>query len=408
MQSWNAPEIPELDGSTPPLRLYDTARQEIRPLAPGPVVSMYVCGITPYDATHLGHAATYLAYDTLQRVLRDGGQTVRFVQNVTDIDEPLLERAQRDGMDWTTLAERETALFREDMTALRVIPPTAYVGAVESIPRVVSLVERLLDNGSAYRVDDDIYFSIGATTRFGEISHLSHDEMVTIAAERGGDPDRPGKKDPIDPVLWRAQREGEPSWESSIGPGRPGWHIECAAIALTELGDTIDIQGGGTDLVFPHHELGTAQAEAATGKWPFARFFVHTGLVALHGEKMSKSKGNLVFVSALRREGVDPAAIRLALLAHHYRVDWEWFPSDLEGAQRRLASWRAAVILANGPDTALVVDEVRAALADDLDVPAAIAAIDRWAERAVKRGGNSPHASATITTLVDTLLGIAL
>lgn len=408
MQSWNAPEVPELEGSAPPLRLHDTARQEVRPLAPGPVVSMYVCGITPYDATHLGHAATYLAYDTLQRVLRDGGHEVRFVQNVTDVDEPLLERAERDGIDWTELAERETALFREDMTALRVIPPAAYVGAVESIPRVVTLVEKLLDNGSAYKVDDDIYFSVGATARFGEVSHLTHDEMVRIAAERGGDPERPGKKDPVDPVLWRAKREGEPSWESSVGPGRPGWHIECAAIALTELGDTIDIQGGGTDLIFPHHELGTAEAEAATGKWPFARFFVHTGLVALDGEKMSKSRGNLVFVSKLRNAGTDPAAIRLALLAHHYRGDWEWFPSDLEGAEARLATWRSTVALGSGPDPTLVVSEVRAALSDDLNTPAAIAAIDRWADKATHAGGTTPQAGATIATLVDSLLGVLL
>lgn len=408
MESWSAPDLPVLGGPAPALRLHDTARQEVRPLAAGELVTMYVCGITPYDATHIGHAATYIAYDTLQRVLRDGGHDVRFVQNITDVDEPLLERAQRDGVDWTELAQREIALFREDMAALRVIPPAAYVGAVESIPRVVELVEKLVDNGSAYRVDEDIYFSVGATPRFGEVSHLSHDEMVQIAAERGGDPERAGKKDPIDPVLWRAKREGEPWWESPLGPGRPGWHIECAAIALSELGDTIDIQGGGTDLIFPHHELGAAEAEAATGQWPFARFFVHTGLVALDGEKMSKSKGNLVFVSRLRGEGVEPACIRLAILAHHYRSDWEWFPTDLAEAQARLATWRRAVALEVGPDPDAVLADLRAVLNDDLDTPRAISAIDRWADRALHQGGSVERAGTRMSQMIDSLLGILL
>ena len=408
MQSWLRPAVPVIGGSVPPLRLYDTARREVRPLAPAHEVSMYVCGITPYDATHLGHAATYLAYDTLQRVLLDAGHEVRFVQNVTDVDEPLLERARRDGIEWTELAARETELFREDMTALRVLPPQAYIGAVESIPQVVEVVTTLLENGSAYRVDEDIYFSIGATPRFGEVSHLSREEMVRIAAERGGDPLRPGKKDPLDPVLWRARREGEPSWDSTLGPGRPGWHVECAAIALNELGETIDIQGGGTDLIFPHHELGTAEAEAATGKWPFARFFVHTGLVALDGEKMSKSRGNLVFVSVLRNQGIDPAAIRLALLAHHYRGDWEWFDTDLARGQARLAAWRHAVTLSSGPDPMALLDDVRTVLADDLDTPRAIAAIDRWVDRAVHQGGGVTSAGRQVATMVDTLLGVTL
>ena len=408
MQSWSAPVVPTLSGIGPALRLYDSARQEVRPLAGGPTISMYVCGITPYDATHLGHAATYIAYDLLHRIALDSGHAVRFVQNVTDVDEPLLERAARDGIEWQDLAVRETELFRTDMTALRVIPPAAYVGAVESIPRVVELIETLMANGSAYRVDDDIYFSVAAAPRLGEVSHLDHADMVRIAAARGGDPERPGKKDPLDPVLWRARREGEPFWDSPLGPGRPGWHIECSAIAISELGVPIDIQGGGADLAFPHHELGAAEAEAATGTWPFARFFVHTGMVALNGEKMSKSKGNLVFVSALRDEGVDPAAIRLALLAHHYRTDWEWFDLELEKAQSRLATWRAAASSPTGPPSGPTIEELRTALADDLDTPMAIAALDRWADRTLHLGGGDGDAPRSIASAVDALLGIAL
>ncbi|HST64237.1 MAG TPA: cysteine--1-D-myo-inosityl 2-amino-2-deoxy-alpha-D-glucopyranoside ligase [Mycobacteriales bacterium] len=408
MESWAGVDVPRLPGRGRPLRLWDTATGELRPTAPGATARMYVCGITPYDATHLGHAATYLTFDLVQRAWRDAGHDVVYVQNVTDVDDPLLERAQRDGVDWTSLAEQETELFRTDMSALRVLPPDAYIGAVEAIPEIVPMVQRLLDVGAAYQVEDDVYFSVGSAPRFGYESRLDVATMRALSAERGGDPDRPGKKDPLDPVLWRARREGEPSWESPLGPGRPGWHVECAAIALGRLGMTFDVQGGGSDLIFPHHEMSAAHAEVATGEWPFARAYVHAGMVGLDGEKMSKSRGNLVLVSRLRADGVDPMAIRLALLGQHYRADREWFPSTLTAAEDRLARWRAAVSLASGPPAEPVLERVRDRFADDLDTPACLVAIDRWADEALTRGGSSAGAPGLIRATADALLGIAL
>ncbi len=409
MHAWPASEVPALPGQGRDLSLHDTATGGRVTLAPGPVARLYVCGITPYDATHIGHAATYNAFDLVQRVWLDTKRQVHYVQNVTDIDDPLLERAAATGEDWTALAERETALFREDMTALRMLPPRHYVGAVESIPRIVPVIERLRETGAAYDLEGDVYFSVAADPRFGEVSGLDAETMRRLSAERGGDPDRPGKKNPLDPLLWTAAREGEPSWDGgSLGRGRPGWHIECVAIALEYLGMGFDVQGGGSDLAFPHHEMGASHAQTLTGEHPFARAYVHAGMVALHGEKMSKSKGNLVFVSALRRDGTDPAAIRLALLAHHYRADWEWTDAVLDEALARLGRWRAAVSRPDGPPADALVEEIRAALADDLDAPAALAAVDRWAERQNADGGTDTGAPGLVSRAVDALLGVAL
>ncbi|SBW23130.1 cysteine--1-D-myo-inosityl 2-amino-2-deoxy-alpha-D-glucopyranoside ligase [Protofrankia symbiont of Coriaria ruscifolia] len=408
MQSWPAPTRSRLPGRGLPLRVSDTATRSVRPLAAGQTARMYVCGITPYDATHLGHAFTYLTYDLAHRVLLDAGHDVVYVQNVTDVDDPLFERARRDGLDWREIARSQTDLFRADMAALRILPPAVYAGAVESIPLVIEMIEQLRARGAAYQVEQDIYFPIGAAPRFGEVSHLSHAEMVTRAAGGGGDPQRLGKKDPLDPLLWRAERAGEPAWPSPFGPGRPGWHIECAAIALAHLGDSIDIQGGGTDLVFPHHECGVAHAEVASGVWPFARAYVHTAMVSLDGHKMSKSRGNLEFVSRLLRGGIQPAAIRLALLDHHHAVGWEWTPAVIDTAGERLDRWQAATARERGPDARPLLDDVRRHLADDLDAPGAVAAVDRWATTTVTVGGQDPDAPGLARAIIDSLLGIDL
>ncbi|WP_042365402.1 cysteine--1-D-myo-inosityl 2-amino-2-deoxy-alpha-D-glucopyranoside ligase [Streptacidiphilus neutrinimicus] len=408
MHAWPASEVPLLPGKGQPLRIHDTASGELQTTTPGPTARLYVCGITPYDATHLGHAATYNAFDLVQRIWLDAGHQVVYVQNVTDIDDPLLERAIATGEDWVALAERETALFREDMTALRMLPPAHYVGAVESIPLIVPLVQDLLAKGAAYELDGDIYFSTASDKRFGEVSGYDAETMLRYFGERGGDPDRPGKKHRLDPLLWLAQRPGEPAWDTELGHGRPGWHIECVAIALQHIGMGFDIQGGGSDLVFPHHEMGASHAQVHTDSHPYAKQYVHAGMVALDGEKMSKSRGNLVFVSALRRDGVDPAAIRLALLNHHYRSDWEWTDADLSGAQERLARWRAAVSRPDGPDATALLAEVRAALAEDLDSPRALAAVDAWAARQEAEGGADTGAPGLVSRLVDALMGVAL
>jgi L-cysteine:1D-myo-inositol 2-amino-2-deoxy-alpha-D-glucopyranoside ligase len=412
MQPWAPVDVPTIEGSGPPLRLHDTATGQIRPTAPGATASMYVCGITPYDATHLGHAATYLAFDLINRLWRDLGHDVAYVQNVTDIDDPLLERAARDHDDWVVLGLRETALFREDMEALRVVPPRHYTGAVEAMGEIAELVGKLLAEGAAYRIDDpefpDVYFDSAASGHFGYESNYDEEAMVRLSRERGGDPDRPGKRHPVDALLWRMARPGEPSWESDLGPGRPGWHVECAAISLNRLGPQIDVNGGGSDLIFPHHEFGAAHAEANTGVHPFARHYVHSGMIGLDGEKMSKSRGNLVFVSKLRSQGVDPNAIRLALLAGHYRADRAWTEDLLTAAQERLARWREAAALDAGPGAADVVARLRTHLAHDLDTPRALAAVDAWAAEALERRGRDATAPRLVREAVDALLGVEL
>ena len=412
MHSWSSPEIPTIPGQGPALRLFDTADRQVRPVTPGSTARMYVCGITPYDATHLGHAATYLTFDLINRLWRDAGVDVHYVQNVTDVDDPLFERADRDGEDWRDLGAREIELFRADMEALRVIPPRDYIGAVESVDEVVELVEKLVASGAAYVVDDaeypDVYFRADATEQVGYESGYDRPTMDTVFAERGGDPARAGKRNSLDALLWRAVRPGEPSWPSPWGPGRPGWHIECAAIALNRIGTGFDIQGGGSDLIFPHHEFSAAHAEAATGDPRFARHYVHTGMIGLDGEKRSKSRGNLVFVSKLRAENVDPAAVRLGLLAGHYRQDRPWSDEVLERAHTRLALWRRAAALEAAASADDVINRLRQHLADDLDTPKALDALDAWASFAVERGGSDAGAPGAFADAVDALLGVPL
>jgi len=274
MEAWSPTPVPRIPGAPGELRLFDTATQTLRTSAPEGVATMYVCGITPYDATHLGHAATYIAFDILQRVWRDSGIAVRYVQNVTDVDDPLLERASHTGENWMALAQREIALFREDMSALRVLPPDEYVGAVESVLEITEAIEQLLTVGAAYRVEEDIYFDISYAKDFGYESNYDRPTMLKLFAERGGDPDHAGKRDPLDSLLWRGVRPGEPFWDTPLGPGRPGWHIECSVIALNRLGMGFDVQGGGSDLIFPHHENSAAHGEVLKGGHPFAKQYV--------------------------------------------------------------------------------------------------------------------------------------
>ncbi len=410
MQSWPACPVPVLPTPQRPhrLRLYDTPSGEVREIGRRGTVRLYVCGITPYDATHLGHAATYLAFDLAQRVWRDARNDVRYVQNVTDVDDPLLERAAHTRENWMHLAEREIALYREDMTALRVLPPDELVGAVESVTEITKAIAELLAAGAAYHVGDDIYYSIDASGWFGYESRYDDATMLQLFAERGGDPEHAGKRHPLDALLWRGHRYGEPYWDTELGRGRPGWHIECSVIALNRLGMGFDVQGGGSDLIFPHHEHSAAHAEALTGEHPFAQHYIHTGMIGLDGEKMSKSRGNLVFVSKLRGGGVDPMAIRLALMDGHYRADREWTGGRLPGAETRLAHWRAAMALPSGADARRLLAEVRAALANNLDTGSALSAVDAWTQAALADQGPDDDAPALARNVVDALLGIAL
>jgi L-cysteine:1D-myo-inositol 2-amino-2-deoxy-alpha-D-glucopyranoside ligase len=354
-----------------PMRLYDTARQAIVPFEPGPVVTMYTCGITPYDSTHLGHAAVYITYDVLQRRLRDLGHDTKLVRNVTDVDDSLLEKARSLGVHYLDLAAAETARFDADMAALDVLPCWSEPRATSAIPDIRGFIGMVLDRGHAYLAGGAVYFDVSSFPDFGSVSHYTREQMLAYAAERGGNVDDPHKRDPLDFVLWQPSLDDEPSWESMWGPGRPGWHIECSALALRELGTTIDLHGGGADLIFPHHECERAQSEAATGD-TFVRHWMHQAMVRMDGEKMSKSLGNLIFVSDLLKQW-DAPAVRLMIVENRYRTEWEWDDSRMPRAAERLERWRAA-----GPgDGAL--EEVRAALDDDLDTPAALAAVDRAA-----------------------------
>lgn len=413
MRAWPTPNLPVIPGEPISLRLHDVARDEVAPVEPADPARLYVCGVTPYDTTHMGHAATYVTFDLVNRALRDGGRAVTYVQNVTDVDDPLFERAARDGIDWRDLGQDQIALFLEDMTALGVVPPEHFMGVMESMPVIIDAVTALVDRGVTYEVVEDgirdTYLDLGAAGGLGELSHLSRETMLEFSAERGGDPQRAGKRDPLDPMLWRGEREGEPAWDAGVlGRGRPGWHIECTAIAMEHLGDHVDVQGGGTDLVFPHHEMSVVQAEALTGERPFAVHTTHQAMVAYDGEKMSKSKGNLVRVSTLRSEGVDPMAIRLVLLAHHYRGEWEWTDEDLTTAQARLERWRAGLSTDGGPDATQAVAALRAAVADDLDTPTALAAVDVWVEESLGSGGDVRSAPGELARAIDALLGIRL
>jgi L-cysteine:1D-myo-inositol 2-amino-2-deoxy-alpha-D-glucopyranoside ligase len=357
------------------VRLYDTASDAIIPFEPGPVVTMYTCGITPYDSTHLGHAATYLGYDVLQRRLRDLGHDTRCVRNVTDVDDSILAKARELGVHYLDLAAAEVARFDRDMVTLDTIPSWSEPRATSAIADIRGFIGMVLDEGYAYQAGGAVYFEVARFPKFGQVSHYTRDQMLEFAAERGGNVDDPHKRDPLDFILWQPSEPDEPHWESLWGPGRPGWHIECSALCLRELDTTIDLHGGGSDLIFPHHECEAAQSEAATGE-PLVRHWMHQAMVRMDGEKMSKSLGNLVFVSDLV-ETWDPRTVRLGVINHHYRTSWEWDETLMPDADERLGRWVASGLGSGG------LDEARAALDEDLDVPGAIEAIDRAAARGV-------------------------
>ena len=357
------------------MRLYDTARRGVFDLETGPIVTMYSCGITPYDSAHLGHAYVYLTFDVLQRRLRDAGHETRCVRNVTDVDDDILRKARELGVNYLDLAAQEMARFEHDMTSINLAPVYGEPRATSAIPEILILIGATFDQGVAYEVDGYVYFEVSKFPRFGQVSHEPRDSMLQLAATHGGRPDDPRKRDPLDFVLWQPSLEDEPAWESRWGPGRPGWHIECSALAIRDLGETIDVHGGGRDLAFPHHECEAAQSESVTGV-AFVKHWLHVGLVGLDGTKMSKSLGNLVFVSDLV-EQAEPAAVRLALLDQHYREDWEWRDELLTMAQSRLATWRTTLMTGRSNS---VIDDVRAALDDDLDAPAALRAVDDAAQ----------------------------
>jgi L-cysteine:1D-myo-inositol 2-amino-2-deoxy-alpha-D-glucopyranoside ligase len=413
MKSWAPVAIPQLTKSfnLPPISLTNSKTLKREILAKKDVYRMYVCGITPYDATHLGHAATYLTFDLINRYLRASGSEVLYVQNITDIDDPLLERAIRDNVNWEDLATSQIDLFRGDMVNLRVIPPAHYIGAVEAIDLVSESVTALQAAGSIYAIEQDLFFKNYSSPDFGSLSHLDKESMKEIFSQRGGNPALAGKIDPLDCLVWMAKRENEPGWPSVHGVGRPGWHIECTAIALKYLAPIqsdatcIDIQGGGSDLIFPHHEMCASQAQVLTGK-ELAATYVHAAMIGLDGEKMSKSKGNLVFVSKLINSGTDPMVIRFALMSQHYRLDRMWTDELLADATARFAKIREAIAFSNSALTTALIEKIAVALSDDLDTPKVLAELDKWALDSLN--GLSGGDSKELSIALDALLGLAL
>ncbi len=355
------------------MKLFDTAKKRVVDFRSDKQVLMYTCGITPYDATHIGHAFTFVTYDVVQRRLIDLGHTVKCVRNVTDIDDPLFAKARELGVHYLDLAAGEEARFNADMKALNVLDVYSAPRASSAIADIRGFIGMVLDRGFAYQAGESVYFDVTRFDSFGGVSNYDTQTMMGLAAERGGHVEDPHKRNPLDFVLWQPSAADEPSWETMWGPGRPGWHIECSALALRELGSTIDLHGGGTDLIFPHHECERAQSEAATGEL-FVKHWMHVAMVFMNGSKMSKSLGNLEFVDRLRKQH-DPRAIRLALIANHYRTEWEWNSASMSSAQQRLALWSGA----NSGDGNAGLEDVRSALDDDLNTPAAINEIDRAA-----------------------------
>jgi L-cysteine:1D-myo-inositol 2-amino-2-deoxy-alpha-D-glucopyranoside ligase len=362
------------------MRLRNTETGAVQPLQPiADPVRLYVCGITPYDTTHLGHAFTYVVFDVLVRSLRAFGTAVRYVQNVTDVDDDILRRAAELGIRWDQLAGKETGLFERDMADLNVHAPDVFPRASQTVPAIIGRVRMLEAQGHAYARQGNVYFRVGSVTDYGRLSRLSREDMIRLSAERGGNPDDPNKQDPLDFVLWQKSRAGEPSWHSPWSQGRPGWHIECSTMILEHLGEQIDIHGGGRDLIFPHHESEIAQSESLTGLRPFARIWMHAGMVRYRGQKMSKSLRNLVLVRDLL-DRYDADSIRVLLLRHHYRESWEFSQSQLEEAAdwtRRLAEASARV---SGSTAGPALAQIRAALEDDLDTPLALQLLRQAAE----------------------------
>ena len=359
------------------MRLYDTARRDVVPFTPNELVLMYTCGITPYDATHLGHASTFLFYDILQRRLIDLGHTVQCVRNVTDVDDPLFAKARELGVHYLDLAAGEEARFNRDMEALEMLPAFSTPRASSAITDIRKFIGLVLERGFAYAVGGSVYFDVSKVPTFGEVSHYSHEQMLEFARQRGGNVDDPQKRNPLDFVLWHPSAEDEPAWDATWGAGRPGWHIECSALALRDLGTTIDLHGGGSDLIFPHHECERAQSEAATGE-TFVKHWMHVAMVFKDGEKMSKSLGNLVFVDQLRTLW-DPRSIRIAIIEHHYRKECEWDETLMPRSSARLTQWVASV----GGAQSDLLDSVRACLDNDIDTPGALALIDAAAVKGV-------------------------
>lgn len=408
MNSWPVVMLPQISTKSVSLHLTDTFKGEVK-LAPSRFFSLYVCGITPYDATHLGHASTYLAYDLINRFLTLGHSSVHYTQNITDVDDPLLERANRDDVNWQDLATSQIDLFIEDMSALRVLPPNDFIKVTDSMNLIIDFISKLKKTGQVYQIENDLYFNVESA--LADLS-ISQSEAINIFAQRGGDPDRVGKKHPLDPLLWLGNKEGEPGWDSPFGFGRPGWHVECTAIALEYLDReesdfVIDMQGGGDDLIFPHHFMSAALIKAVTER-NYSKYYVHTGMMGFQGEKMSKSKGNLVLVSHLIKDGVDPMVIRWALMLDHYQTYREWSSDLLDRSVKEVSLVKQALAKSEVYPVDNFISELIEALSQNLDTPRSLSLILDWAAQSEDRENAHllVNESGQMSRALDALLGL--
>ncbi len=371
------------------MQLFNTLSGEKEPFAPadGNTVRMYVCGITPYDTTHMGHAMTYLTFDVINRLVQHHGWRMKYVQNVTDIDDDILRKSNETGERWDQLGDKHIRQFHEDLNALNVLPMDVFPRASEEAETIIEMCQKLIAGGNAYEVDGTVYYRVNSNQDYGQLSGYEKDVMYELLGERGGDPTDKKKEDPLDFILWQAAQPGEPTWESPWGPGRPGWHIECSAMAYRYLGSQVDIHGGGGDLIYPHHESEIAQSECFTGKKPFARFWVHVAMVRYQGEKMSKSLGNMVFArEVLRYHTAD--ALRLYLHSNHYRTEFEYQDDGPAQYEQLAADVKKAARIDSDDEGTLdltgLSDEFFDALDDDLNTPAAVSILGRMASQVIE------------------------
>ncbi len=393
------------------LKVYNTmTRNKEAFTAQGRQVGIYVCGITPYDVTHLGHAFTYVFFDVVARYMRDQGFLVKYVQNLTDIDDDILKKASQLGKDWREVVSENAKLFLEDMRWLNNVQPDVFPRATDHIKDIIKTVESLIAKGHGYERKGNVYFPVDSDRNYGKLSKLSREKMLPIANERGNNPDDPNKRNPLDFVLWQARKPGEPSWKSPWGDGRPGWHIECTAMSTRHLGPTVDMHGGGSDLIFPHHESSIAQSECLTGK-PFVRYWMHTGMVRYRGEKMSKSLGNLVFIRTLR-ENFRPNEVRLSILSHHYRSQWEFTDGQVETTRKRTDLfkdvWRAESGTGEPLDHSGYEKAFFEAMEDDFDTPKAIRALEELAAEIRKSHGLDLSGAKAFMNRAFNILGLVM
>ncbi len=402
MKSWSSNSVSHSYSkySNETLIMFDSKFQKMNAIGrDNKRIQIYVCGITPYDSAHLGHAFTYLTFDLVIRALNFIGRQTNYVQNITDIDDPLFERARQSGAKWQTIVESQLDIYRSDMLALNILPPNHFVGVMENMELIISRIGETISKDLSYQIGTEWYFKTDPRKLSKLVDSIPKNELLLLAKERGCDTDRQGKVNALDPIIWKASKDDEPNWKEDFGTGRPGWHIQCISLANKYAELPLDIQGGGKDLIFPHHSMSEEQ-NSALGFGELALNFCHVGMVSYQGSKMSKSKGNLVFVHQLIEEGISPMVIRLALMQHHWRSDWEYERELIDDSKEFYSEmskkFRGKFISQNDQDKIIQF------VLNDLDVPKVLNFL-----KEVKPLSESEN-NVSIDLLLEALLGLKL